>query len=168
MNINAIPNNMEKYMAFMLGNHLTFIDSFQFMSQSLSSLVNNLPTEAFKYTSQKFKNKKFELMKQKGVYPYDYMDSFDKFNETLPTKEDFFSIMNNEHITDEDYKHAQNVWDTFNLKSMGEYHDLYLQSDILLLADVFENFRRTCLEYYKLDPCHYFTSPALSWDAKND
>ena len=90
MNINAIPNNMEKYMAFMLGNHLTFIDSIQFMSQSLSSLVNNLPTEAFKYTSQKFKNKKFELMKQKGVYPYDYMDSFDIFNETLPTKEVFF------------------------------------------------------------------------------
>ena len=165
LNINAIPDNLEKYMAFMLGNHLTFIDSFQFMSQSLSSLVNNLPIEAFKYTSQKFKNKKFELMKQKGVYPYDFMHSFEKFNETLPPKEDFFSIMNNEHITDEDYKHAQNVWDTFNLKSMGEYHDLYLKSDILLLTDVFENFRKTCLQYYKLDPCHYFTSPGLSWDA---
>ena len=73
--------------------------------------------------------------------------------------------MNNEHISDEQYKHAQNVWDTFNLKTMGDYHDLYLQSDILLLADVFENFRKTCLQYYKLDPCHYFTSPGLSWDA---
>ena len=165
MNINAIPNNMEKYMAFMLGYHLTFIDSFQFMSSSLEKLVSNLPKESLKYTSQIFKNEKLDLMSKKGIYPYDYIDSFDKFNEKLPTKEDFFSIMNNEHITNKDYKHAQNVWDTFNLNNMGEYHDLYLKSDILLLADVFENFRKTCLQYYKLDPCHYFTSPGVSWDA---
>ncbi|XP_068671057.1 uncharacterized protein [Montipora foliosa] len=165
MNINAIPNNMEKYMAFMLGNHLTFIDSFQFMSSSLDKLVSNLPKESLKYTSQKFKGEKLDLMSQKGVYPYDFMDSFDKFNEKLPSKEDFYSILNDEHITDDQYKHAQNVWNTFNLKNMGEYHDLYLKSDILLLADVFENFRKTCLQYYKLDPCHYFTSPGLSWDA---
>ena len=165
MNINAIPNNMEKYMAFMLGNHLTFIDSFQFMSSSLEKLVSNLPKESLKYTSKKFKGEKLNLMAQKGVYPYDYMDSFDKFNEKLPTKEDFYSILNNQHISDDEYKHAQNVWSTFSLKNMGEYHNLYLKSDILLLADVFENFRKTCLEYYKLDPCHYFTSPGLSWDA---
>ena len=165
MNINAIPNNMEKYMAFMLGNHLTFIDSFQFMSSSLEKLVSNLPKESLKYTSQKFKGKELDLMARKGVYPYDYMDCFDKFNEKLPPKEDFYSIMNNEHITNKDYQHAQKVWETFNIKNMGEYHDLYLESDILLLADVFENFRKTCLEYYKLDPCHYFTSPGLSWDA---
>ena len=165
MNINAIPNNMEKYMAFMLGNHLTFLDSFQFMSSSLEKLVGNLPKESLKYTSKMFKGIKFDLMIRKGVYPYDYMDSFDKFNSPLPKKEEFYSILNNEHISDENYKHAQNVWNTFNLKNMGEYHDLYLQSDILLLTDVFENFRKTCLEYYKLDPCHYFTSPGLSWDA---
>ena len=165
MNINAIPNNMEKYMAFMLGNHLTFIDSFQFMSSSLEKLVSNLPKESLKYTSKKFKGEKLDLMAQKGVYPYDYMDSFDKFDEKLPTKEDFYSILNNQHISDDEYKHAQNVWSTFSLKNMGEYHNLYLKSDILLLADVFENFRKTCLEYYKLDPCHYFTSPGLSWDA---
>ena len=165
MNINAIPNNMEKYMAFMLGNHLTFLDSFQFMSSSLEKLVGNLPKESLKYTSKMFKGTKFDLMIRKGVYPYDYMDSFDKFNSPLPKKEEFYSILNNEHISDENYKHAQNVWNTFNLKNMGEYHDLYLQSDILLLTDVFENFRKTCLEYYKLDPCHYFTSPGLSWDA---
>ena len=166
MDINAIPNNMEKYMAFMLGNHLTFIDSFQFMSSSLDKLVSNLPAEALKYTNKKFKGKKFELMTRKGVYPYDYMDSFEKFNKTeLPTKEEFYSILNNEHITDEDYSHAQNVWNIFQLQTMGEYHNLYLKSDILLLADVFENFRKTCLQYYKLDPCHYFTSPGLSWDA---
>ena len=165
MNINAIPNNMEKYMAFMLGNHLTFLDSFQFMSSSLEKLVGNLPKESLKYTSKMFKGTKFDLMVRKGVYPYDYMDIFDKFNSPLPKKEEFYSILNNEHISDENYKHAQNVWNTFNLKNMGEYHDLYLQSDILLLTDVFENFRKTCLEYYKLDPCHYFTSPGLSWDA---
>ena len=165
MNINAIPNNMEKYMAFMLGNHLTFIDSFQFMSSSLEKLVSNLPKESLKYTSQKFKGKKLDLMSQKGVYPYDFMDSFDKLNEKLPPKENFYSILNDEEISDEDYKHAQNVWNTFSLKNMGEYHDLYLESDVLLLADVFENFRKTCLQYYKLDPANHFTSPGLSWDA---
>ena len=87
MNINAIPNNMEKYMAFMLGNHLTFIDSFQFMSSSLEKLVSNLPRESLKYTSQIFKNEKLDLMSKKGVYPYDFMDSFEKFNEKLPSKE---------------------------------------------------------------------------------
>ena len=132
MNINAIPNNMEKYMAFMLGNHLTFIDSFQFMSSSLERLVSNLPKESLKYTSKKFKGEKLDLMAQKGVYPYDYMDSFDKFNEKLPTKEDFYSILNNQHISDDEYKHAQTVWSTFSLKNMGEYHNLYLKSDILL------------------------------------
>ena len=166
MDINAIPNNMEKYMAFMLGNHLTFIDSFQFMSSSLDKLVSNLPAEALKYTNKRFQKEKFNLMTRKGVYPYDYMDSFEKFNKTeLPTKEEFYSILNNEHITDEDYCHAQKVWNTFQLQTMGEYHNLYLKSDILLLADVFENFRKTCLQYYKHDPCHYFTSPGLSWDA---
>ena len=165
MNINAIPNNMEKYMAFMLGNHLNFIDSFQFMSSSLDKLASNLPREAFKYTSEQYKGKKLDLMVRKGVYPYDYMDSFDKFNEKLPFKEDFYSILNDEHISNEEYQHAQTVWNEFKLKNMGEYHDLYLKTDILLLADVFENFRRTCLQYYKLDPCHYFTSPGLSWDA---
>ena len=166
MDINAIPNNMEKYIAFMLGNHLTFIDSFQFMSSSLDKLVSNLPEEALKYTNKIFRKEKFNLMTRKGIYPYDYMDSFEKFNKTeLPTKEEFYSILNNEHIRDEDYSHAQKVWNTFKLQTMGEYHNLYLKSDILLLADVFENFRKTCLQYYKLDPCHYFTSPGLSWDA---
>ena len=166
MNINAIPNNMEKYMAFMLGNHLVFLDSFQFMSSSLDKLANNLPKEALKYTSKMFKGEKLDLMSQKGVYPYDYMDSFKRFEETqLPNKEDFYSILNDEHISDEDYEHAKRVWKKLRCKTMGDYHDYYLASDVVLLADVFENFRKTCIEYYKLDPCHYFTSPGLSWDA---
>ena len=117
MNINAIPNNMEKYMAFMLGNHLTFIDSFQFMGFSLEKLVSNLPKESLKYTSKVFEGNKLDLMTRKGVYPYDYMDSFDKFNDKLPNKEDFYSILNDEHISDEDYKHAQDVWNTFSLET---------------------------------------------------
>ena len=162
MSINAIPNNMERYMAFMLGNNLTFIDSFQFMSSSLDKLVSNLPKDAFEYTSEQFKHNRLNLMIRKGVYPYDFMDSFNKFHEKLPSKEEFYSQLNDQHISEEDYQHAQNVWNVFNLKNTGQYHDLYLKSDILLLADVFENFRKTCLQYYKLDPCHYFTAPGLS------
>ena len=95
LNINAIPNNMEKYMTFMLGNHLTFINSFQFMSSSLDKLVSNLPKKALKYTSEEFTGKELSLMSQKGVYPYDQMDSFEKFNQTeLPTKDQFYSILN--------------------------------------------------------------------------
>ena len=166
MKINCIPFNMEKYMAFMLGNHLVFLDSFRFMNFSLDNLVKNLPDEAFKYIDEEFHGEELKLVKRKGVYPYDYMDSFQKFEETeLPTQEKFYSILNNKHISDEDYQHAQNVWKTFNMKSMGDYHDVYLKADVLLLTDVFENFRKTCLEYYKLDPCYYFSAPGLSWDA---
>ena len=149
----------------MLGKHLVFLDSFQFMASSLERLAANLPTGAFKYTSQVFQDEKLALMKQKGVYPYDYIESFQKFNhKQLPPKEEFYSILTDEGISDVQYQHGQNVCNTFNMRTMGEYHDLYLKSDILLLADVFENFRKTCLQYYNLDPCHYFTSPGLSWD----
>ena len=94
------------------------------------------------------------------------MDSFEKFNQTeLPAKEHFYSILNDQHITNDEYDHAKNVWKAFKIKTMGEYYDLYLGSDVLFLADVFESFRKTCLQYYLLSPCHYFTSPSLSWDA---
>ena len=150
----------------MLANHLTFIDSFQFMSSSLDKLVSNLPKDDLIYTSKAVKGKRFDLMSQKGVYPYDFMDSFEKFNQMeLPTNDHFYSILNDQHITDDEYDHTEKVWKTFNIKTMGEYHDLYLVSDVLLLTDVFENFRKTCMQYYKLDPCNYFTSPGLSWDA---
>ena len=95
-------------MAFMLGNHLTFIDSFQFRSSSLDKLVNNIPKDDIKYTSQVFKGKKLDLMSKKGVYPYDYMDSFEKFDQTeLPAKEHFHSILNDQDITNEEYDHAK-------------------------------------------------------------
>ena len=126
-------------MAFMLGKHLVFLDSFQFMASSLERLAANLPIDAFKYTSQVFQDEKLALMKQKGVYPYDYIESFQKFNhKQLPPKEEFYSILTDEGISDVQYQHGQNVWNTFTMKTMGEYHDLYLKSDILLLAVVFE------------------------------
>ena len=166
LKINAIPNNMERYMAFMLGNNLTFIDSFQFMSSSLDKLVSNMRKEDLKYTSMAFYGYKLDLMSKKGIYPCDFMDSMEKFeNKELPKTEDFYSTLNEEHISEKDYNHAKEVWNAFRIKNMGEYHDLYLQSDVLLLTDVFENFRNTCMQYYGLDPCHYFTSPGLSWDA---
>ena len=153
-------------MAFMLGNHLTFIDSFQFLTSSLGKPVSNLPKDDLIYTSKVFKGKRLNLMSQKGIYPYDFMDSFEKFNQTeLPTKDQFYSILNNQHITDNEYDHAKKAWKNLKSKTMGEYHDLYLGIDVLLLADVFKSFRKTSLQYYKLDPCHYFTSPDLSWDA---
>ena len=165
--VNVIAQNAEKYMAFYIGKHLAFIDSFAFMSSSLDKLANNLEDRDFIYTKKYFTDPvQFNLMKRKGVYPYDYMDSFSKFNDTeLPDREEFYSLLNDNNISEDDYKHAQNVWNTFNLKNMGEYHDLYLKTDILLLVDVFENFRKACLTYYKLDPLHYITSPGLAWDA---
>ncbi|XP_072039716.1 uncharacterized protein [Amphiura filiformis] len=102
---------------------------------------------------------------RKGVYPYDHVNSLEKLQETsLPPKDAFYSKLNEEHISDEDYEHAQKVWDTFGMKTMREYHDLYLKSDVLLLADVFENFRKTSLENYELDPCWYYTAPGLTYD----
>ena len=88
------------------------------------------------------------------------MDSWERFKkESLPDKEYFYSELNKEHITDEDYAHAQKVWDTFNIKNLGEYHDLYVQSDTALLADVFENFRDKCIEIYILDPAQFLSAP---------
>ena len=106
------------------------------------------------------------LLTRKGVYPYDYVSSIHKLKETkLPSKDEFYSKLYDEEISEEDFQHAQNVWKTFNCKTLQDYHDLYLKSAVLLLADVFENFRKTCLKHYKLDPCHYYTAPGLAWDA---
>ena len=106
------------------------------------------------------------LLLQKGVYPYEYMDSFDRFQETkLPPIGKFYSSMSDESISKKNYQHAQEVWKTFNCENLGDYHDLYLKTDVILLADVFQTFRRTCINAYKLDPQFYYTVPGLSWDA---
>ena len=100
------------------------------------------------------------------MYPYEYIDSWEKFNEvSLPDKESFYSQLNEEGIADEDYMHAQKVWEVFKIKNLGEYHDLYVQSDAFLLADVFENFRDKCIEIYEVDPAYFLSAPGLAWQA---
>ena len=144
---------------------IRFIDSFKFLQTSLANLVSNLQPQDFINTKEIFKENT-DLLTRKGVFPYDYVSSIHKLDEKqLPSKEEFYSKLNDENISDEDYQHALNVFHTFNCKSIRDYHDLYLKSDVLLLSDVFENFRKTCLKHYKLDPAHYYTSPGLAWDA---
>ena len=109
---------------------------------------------------------KFILLLRKGVYPYEYMDNWERFNEILlPNKEAFYSNLNMEDITDTDYRHANKVFKELELKNLGEYHDLYVQSDTLLLAEVFENFRNMGIKVYELDPSHFSTAPGLAWQA---
>ena len=109
---------------------------------------------------------KFALLLRKGLYPYEYMDSWKRFKEeSLPDKEYFYNKLNKKHITDKDYAHDQKVWDTFKITDLGEYHDLYVQSDTTLLADVFENFRDKCIEIYELDSAHFLSAPGLAWQA---
>ena len=166
MKISVIAQNTEKFMTFTVGN-LKFIDSYLFMGKSLNELAGNLDDSDFIYTKKCYTDpKQFNLMKRKGIYPYKYMDSFSKFDETeLPPKEAFYSKLKDENISEDDYNHAKHVWEEFGLKNMGEYHDLYLKTDILLLADVFQNFRKLCIDYYELDPLHYITTPGFSWDS---
>ena len=187
------------------------MDSYRFMSSSLSKLVDNfsegihnnkcldcnscldyvritknekLVLKCFNCDScykkkfnkdllKKFKNtysfcnsdlNKFILLLRKGVYPYEYMDSWEKFNETsLPSKEDFYSKLNMEDIDDIDYRHGNNVFKGFKLENLGDYHDLYVQIDTLLLVDVFENIRNMCIKVYELDPVHFVSLPRIAW-----
>ena len=180
--LDCIPCTEEKYISFskhikvgeyrhIQGNmcditfEIRFLDSYKFLQSSLGNLVSNLSLDDFNNTKSEFK-KNILLLTRKGVYPYDYVSSLDKLLETsLPPKEEFYSKLNDEDITDEDYQHAIKVWNAFGCKTLRDYHDLYLKSDVLLLADVFEKFRLTCLKHYKLDPAHYYTSPGLAWDA---
>ena len=105
-------------------------------------------------------------MLQKGIYPCEYIDDWEKFNEiTLPEKEDFCSHLNMEDIIDADFSHTKRVNKDFEIKNLGEYHDFYVQSDALLLVNVFENFRNMCLEIYALDPAKFLSAPGLGWQA---
>ena len=164
--LSCIPNNTEKYISFSLGQ-LRFIDSAQFLLASLAKLVAANSPEAFQITARyEPDHQKRQLLLRKGVYPYEFMDSWERFEAAqLPPKEAFYSKLSDEHISDSDYAHAQQVWKTFECRTLGDYTDLYSRTDVLLLADVFENFRKMCQKQYGLDPAHYYTSPGLSWDA---
>lgn len=167
--LTCIPNNMEKYVSFSVGK-LRFLDTYQCMNSSLETLVENLASDGllhFKQFRKAFPNEdKAKLMLQKNEYCYDYMDSKEKFHETqLPPKEAFYNSLTKEHISDEKYQHAKTVWNTFSMRNLGDFHDMYVLTDVLLLADVFERFRDMTLEYYKLDISHFHTSPGLAWQA---
>ena len=167
----VIPNNMERHVSFQLGN-LRFLDSIQFFGPGSSldtsaSTLNNFPileemfSQVWDVTPEEL-----ELLCKKWVYPYSYMDNSNKFNErTLPPKEDFYHDLTKEDISKEKYEFAQTVWGTMGCETLGDYHDIYLYQDILLLADVFEQFRHVCLKKYDSDPAHYNTVPGLAWDA---
>ena len=181
--IGVIAKNTEDYISFSikvevdkyvdkLGNEkikeieLRFIDSIKFMSSSLDSLVNNLAKGGHEFWGyENYSCEQRELLIRKGVYPYEYMDSWDKFNRSLPSIDKFYSNLNMSGISDGDYEHAGKVWKEFGIKNMGEYHDLYLRTDVILLANVFESFRRVCLDNYGLDPSHFYTTPGLAWKA---
>ncbi|GFW82401.1 uncharacterized protein TNCV_3818811 [Trichonephila clavipes] len=147
-------------------NELRFLDSFKFMSSSLENLIKTLKKDEFKYMKHYFDSEKIDLLLRKGVFPYDYFDSFEKCKDScLPPISKFYNKLNEEAISVEDYNHACKVFNEFHLNKLGEYCDLYVKTDVLLLTDLFENFRKICMQTYKLDPCWYFTTPALSWDA---
>ena len=182
-NIDCIPNNEEKYISFsktiVTGQYenkkgeikdktfkIVFKDSLKFMSSSLGALVNNLPRDAFNNLLKYFTPKQAEILKQKEFYPYEYMDKVERFKEDKPPPlKAFFSKLSGRGITKKDYNHVWNIWKTFKMKTLKDYHEIYNITDVLLLADVFENFRDLCLKIYKLDPVYYFTAPGLAWDA---
>jgi len=191
--ITCIPNNEEKYISFsrevivdkytnkqgkqvIVKRELRFIDSFRFMPSSLDALTKNLSKDQFihlrnfgkRYLKKinNYSESHLDLLLRKGVYPYDYVDSIEKLNESrLPPKSAFYSKLNDTEISDEDYIHAQTVWKEFNCETMRDYLDLYNICDVAQLADIFENFRDLCMKHYKLDPAWCYTSPGLSWDA---
>ncbi|XP_022182827.1 uncharacterized protein LOC111042507 [Myzus persicae] len=146
---------------------IKFVDTFRFMSESLSKLATNLSEDKsrFRETSKIFSKKALDLVTRKGVFPYEYVNSWSKLDDTcLPSKSEFYNSLTDEKISDEDYMHAKIIWDTFNIKTLGEYSDLYLRTDVTILADVFENFRDLCISTLALDPAHYMTAPGFAFD----
>ena len=146
---------------------LRFTDSFKFMSSSLDSLTINLVGSRKRlFGFEGYSELQYGLLTRKGVYPYEYINFWDRFEETqLPSMNAFYSNLNISSISEEDYERAQRVWKEFGMHNLGDYHDLYLRTDVVLLANVLEAFRDTCLKHYKLDPEHFYTSPGLAWHA---
>ncbi|KAK0056091.1 hypothetical protein Bpfe_014492 [Biomphalaria pfeifferi] len=171
--IECIPLSIEQFMSFRL-NTLRFIDSNLFLSASLEKLVQNLAdaqvdsTEKFKHTLE-LTGKDADLLKllqRKQVYPYEYFTKFEVFkDESLPNKTCFYNSLKNVHISKEDYAQVEEVWKAFNFKTLKDYHNLYVKTDVAHLADVFEHFRKTSLQQYSLDPAHFYSTPGLAWQA---
>ena len=167
--IKIIPKNTEKYLSFSVGC-VHFKDSYQFLSESLPILVQNLMDkwpDHFVYVNKFIKDdEQRELLKQKGIFPYNYMKDVRVLRKKhLPKKEEFFNDLTCQHITKDEYDFAQKVWDRFSCKTFQDYMEIYLLADCLLLCDVFENFRSNCLQQYNIDPCYYFSAPHFTFDA---
>ena len=167
--IKIIPKNTEKYLSFSVGC-VHFKDSYQFLSESLAILVQNLMDKGpdhFVYVNKFIKDdEQRELLKQKGIFPYNYMKDVCVLRKKhLPKKEEFFNDLTCQHITKDEYDFAQKVWDRFSCKTFQDYMEIYLLADCLLLCDVFENFRSNCLQQYNIDPCYYFSAPHFTFDA---
>jgi hypothetical protein len=166
--IRVIAETFERYKSMKVGQ-LKYIDSMQFMNSSLAKLTKNL-CDNHPITSQYFKKlgyteEQLILVYRKGIHCYEYIDSQDRFLKTeLPPIHEFSTHLHGK-ITHEDYQYAQKVWKTFGCKNLGEYHDFYLKTDVLSLADVWTEFRKMSMEYYELDPSHYVSAPSLSWDS---
>ena len=108
----------------------------------------------------------YKLLIRKGIYPYEYMDDWNRFKETaLSPREAFYSKLKMSGVSDRDYEHTRRVWREFGINNLGKYHDLYLCMDVILLANVFESFRKVCLDNYGLDPAHFYTAAGLAWKA---
>ena len=156
--VKVFPQNMEKYLSLSVGK-LKFIDSLQFTNQSLESLLKTLEDDVFRYLRESCISNHFRLVRRKGVYPNDYMDSFGRFEVTaLISQDSFFSKLSGSPCSDYEYTHATSVWNAFGCQTIAGYHDIYLQLDVLLLADFFKKFHKTYLDFYNLDPLHYYTT----------
>ncbi|XP_016843025.1 uncharacterized protein LOC107981514 [Nasonia vitripennis] len=172
--VNLIPHNKEKYISFTkyvddCNISFRFIDSWRFLPSSLEKLASylkNVPIAVKEFRSDGLTDEKIDLLRRKGVFPYDFVNGLDKLTTTkLPEKNDFYNKLTDSHIAEEDYKHAVQVWNKFNISTLGEYSDLYLKTDVLLLVDVFESFRETSLKAYDLCPAHFYTTPGLTFSA---
>ena len=181
--VEVIPTNEQKYISFTKFSQvdrykdekgkdkniyfrLRFVDSLKFINRGLATLASNLPKDKFKNLEERFSGKQLELAKRKGVFPYDWFDSIEKLKHNrLPPIEDFYSMLNEEGVSQEEYDFALEVWTVFGCQTFKDYLELYNLIDTLLLADIFENFREICFDNYGIDPACYFTSPGLFWDA---
>ena len=161
----CLPRNSNKFISIQIGPFI-FKDSYLFLNKSLDYLTGIINDEDRISLKQEFGKDNYKLLTKKGIYPYDYFDEKEKYLETeLPKKEKFFNKLNNKNISNEDYKHALNVFKTFKCKDLLEYSILYLKTDICHLSDVFQKFSNFAYETYNLDPIHSYTLPGFSWQA---